>query len=254
MRRTFALVVTVLALGAGAVACSPPPGSASLSLDFSTVWGGVVDRDGQGTGFAACQTGRCDSSKINLDTASGRLSIVSTPGNNTGSTNTQVNALELNVDASALRFAVQSRVLGLADLTKQYQQKAIYFGPDQDNYFKVEVEYGTNGRVSMTAGFEQSGTFRVIAGPTALTSPGSIASLDLRIVGDPTTGLLQGAYRTSPTAAFSNIGGPVSPGAAAGAWFNDAAKAGLLVSNTAPSGTTAPSFTAVFDFFRVDAA
>ena len=44
-----------------------------------------------------------------------------------------------------LRRSVQGRILGpMSDLTAGYQQKAVWFGPDQNNYLKIEIEHRTD--------------------------------------------------------------------------------------------------------------
>src|SRR5690349_24884678 len=99
-------------------------------------------------------------------------------------------------DASRANVAVEGRLLNPGgntganhDLTKGNQQKAIYFGPNQDNYAKAEIENnplqaGTS-RISLVT--EQAGksTLDYVLTPVPLTS---ITTLDLRLTADLNAG------------------------------------------------------------------
>ncbi|HUR18796.1 MAG TPA: Ig-like domain-containing protein [Acidimicrobiales bacterium] len=233
----------------------PAAGSAATNLGFGTsVTGTVADKDGEGTGFTGVQANAASNqyvpSLIDLDTTAGVLRLTSTGDTNTNSTNTQRNALELSYDATRRKTRVQTRLLGpTTDLNSGFQQKAVYFGPDQNNYFKLEVE-NHNGVPSITLFFEQNGSGTILAGPTALPSPGTISTLDLFITADVAAGTLTASYRlnSSNGADITTFGPSAAPNDVM-RWFSSQARGGILVSN---QGSTTP-IVGVYDRFSIDA-
>src|SRR5947208_2861991 len=112
-----------------------------FSLDFSSDKGEILDKDGQGTGFTRMQTNKngneYQANLIDLVTGTGVLKITttgnSTNGSNSGSDNTQVDALETQFNGTSNSFTIQARLIGpLSNIAAQYQQGGIFFGPDQD--------------------------------------------------------------------------------------------------------------------------
>ena len=183
-----------------------------------------------------------------LDLTSGTLRITSTAGKSSGASNNQDNALQLHVDASRSDVTVQGRILGpMSDLTAGYQQKAVWFGPDQNNYLKMEIEHRTDTPgVFLTVFKEEKGVTSTIA-QIPVADPSAVSTLDFQIVGDMDTGTLQASYRiNSSSDAYTPLGPafvPTNPTQ----WFSAQARAGVLVSH---NGTTTP-ITGVFDWFRV---
>jgi hypothetical protein len=228
----------------------PAPGAATtLSFD-APVTGTVVDKDGEGTGFTSIQPNKngTQAHPELVDLTGGTLRITSTAGKSSGTENLQDNALQLTFDGSRTDSFVQARLQGpMTDLTSGSQQKAIFFGPDQDNYLKVEVEHRTspsNG-VFLTAFREQAGNTATI-GQIKLADPSLVATLDLGIRADLETGALQARYRINSNGAWTDLGTPFSPSAVL-RFFSPQAKAGVLVSHT---GSTTP-IVGVYDSFSV---
>ena len=152
------------------------------------------------------------------------------------------------MDASRSDATVQARILGpMSDLTAGYQQKAVWFGPDQNNYLKIEIEHRTDTPgVFLTVFKEEKGVTSTIA-QIPVADPSSVSTLDFQIVGDMDTGTLQASYRiNSSSDAYTPLGPPFVPTNPT-QWFSAQARAGVLVSH---NGTTTP-ITGVFDWFRV---
>ena len=177
-----------------------------INLDFSSVQGGILDKDGQGTGFTSVQVNKnanqYQPSLIDLDTTNGVLKITtagtSTAGSNAGADNTQVDALQTQFNGTSGVFTIQSRLIGpISYLAASYDQAGIYFGPDQDNYVKL---------VAIDNGGTQALQFKdELAGSTTSVLPSSVQSvnigkfssintLDLRLVADPGTGIVTAYY------------------------------------------------------------
>src|SRR5262245_56869227 len=176
-----------------------------FNLDFSSDKGEILDKDGQGTGFTRVQANKngneYQANLVDLVTGSGVLKISTTGnatnGSNSGSDNTQVDALETQFNGTAGAFTVQARILGpLSFITAQYQQGGIYFGPDQDNFVKLVAVYGSNGPVLQFKD-ELGGAAATLSSSVQNINVGSFANintLDLRIIGDPSTAKISGAY------------------------------------------------------------
>jgi hypothetical protein len=235
-----------------AVAAAARPGDATLALDFSSARvGTIADKAGLGTGFTSVQANSGGTQylpgNLSLDTSTGRLRVVTTAGTNTNTTNTQQNALQLSFDASRSRFQVQSRFTGpFTAINLGSDQQAIYVGPDQDNYFKVEVECQNDGRQHLTIWFESGGAGQILT-TTVLTTP-SAATLDLFVIGDPNAGTLQAAYRiaSDSSSAIVTFGSAVKvPNVTT--WFSPSSRAGIMANNSSGGSP----FTAIFDSFSV---
>jgi hypothetical protein len=187
-------------------------------------------------------------SRLDLQTAgNGVLRILSSMGSNTGAGNSQQNALQLFFDATRGNWRATGRLLSpLADMHTPFQQKAIYVGPNQDNYLKIEVEIRSGGGAYITLFFEQNGGGRAVAGPLRIT--GAVNTLDLFLDATVASHSFRASYRVNSNAVgdIHPLGNAVSP-SSPGAWFTTRAKAGVLTSNT---GTNTP-VTAVYDSFAV---
>jgi hypothetical protein len=210
----------------------------------------VVDKDGEGTGFTSTQPNKngTQAHPELIDLTGGTLRITSTAGKSSGPENLQDDALQVNFDGSRTDTFAQTRIEGpMTDLTSGSQQKAVFFGPDQDNYLKVEVEHRTSPTVGvfLTAFREQAGVTATI-GQVQLTDPASVVTLDLGIRADLETGSLQGVYRINSDGDWVDLGTPFSPSAVL-RFFSPQAEAGVLVSHT---GSTTP-IVGVFDSFSV---
>ena len=149
-------------------------------------------------------------SRLDVQTgAPGLLRVTSDPGTFSGSTNTQRNALFDTFTAARGDVVVRTRIRGpLTQVTTPQQHQGIWFGPDQNNYFKWEVEF-RNGAPHFLVFFEQSGTGRLVGTPIPVPSPGSITTLDLQITADLGAGTLSRGYRiNSDTGAFTTFATP----------------------------------------------
>ena len=176
----------------------------------------------------------------------GRLRITSTAGKNSGSENLQVNALQAGFDGSRSDSSVQARLVGpLTDLTSGFQQKAVFLGPDQDNYVKIEAEHRTSpAGVFITVLREQNGATSTI-GQVRVANPAAVSTLDLGVVGDLEGGVLRGRYRING-GAWVDLGNSFRPEAVM-RFFSPQACAGVLVSHT---GSSTP-IVGVYDSFAV---
>jgi glucose/arabinose dehydrogenase len=228
------------------------PGDTSLNLDFSaSKTGTIADKSGLGTGFSSVQANTAGNqyapAQLTLDTASGVLKVVSTAGSNTNGVNTQQNALQLAFDGTRQKFQASSRLVGpFTGINLGSDQQAIYVGPDQDNYFKLEVECQGDGKQHLTIWYEKNGVGSILT--SILLSNPSAATLDLFITGDPVAGTLQAAYRVNS----SNAADIVTFGAATAVpdvmrWFSRQSRAGIMTNN---SNGGSP-FTASFDSFKL---
>jgi hypothetical protein len=229
-------------------AASPPGAATNLSFT-SPVSGTVVDKDGQGTGFLNTQVNKNNTqAKPSLiDLTGGTVRITSTVGKNSGAENLQDNALQVGYDGSRADVFVQTRLLNPGtDLTAGYQQKAIYLGPDQDNYFKIEMEHriDKNG-VFITALREAVGKTGTV-GQVKVTNPASVTTLDLLIAADLETGGLQAMYRINSDTTWQKLGAPWYPTQVM-RFFNPQERAGILVSHTQSTS----AITGVYDSFSV---
>lgn len=227
---------------------APSVGANSLNRNFSSSAAGTVtDANGNGTGFAEVQPNTAgnqyDASKLNLNTATGHLEIKSGPGTNSSGTNNQVNALQSRFNASNNKFRIQSKFVGPFDfLNVNNEQQAIYFGPDQNNHLKAEVEYA-NGQHVLSIWKEQNGTGQIVQ-RTAVPGLASANTIDLRIDVDPLYDRKANVFYSINGGGFTKLnGGAIS---VPGTWMGVSVPAGILVSHQGGS-----EFTARFDSFAV---
>lgn len=231
----------------------PVPGAASLNVPFdSAVPGTVADNAGQGTGFTGVQANSAGDqyqpSLVNLDTAVGRLSLTSTAGTNSGTTNTQLNALETAFDATRKDSQAHVRLIGpFTNMTAATQYQGLFMGPDKDSFVKVEVEF-RSGKPHLVLYSEINGASSL---PTTPISPPGLAtasSVDLYLTADFVAGRITAAYRLSSDdpAAIQPFGPSIVLGDPL-KWLSRQSKAGVVVAN---QGSTVP-FTATFDDFWV---
>lgn len=234
---------------------APNPGDPSLNLDFSTDRGGIKDKDGEGTGFDNVQANtpgnEYQPSKIDLQTAAGELQITSTAGKSSGTSDTQQNALEKSFNGTGTGFTLEARLLDPAsDITKPFQQKALYFGPGQNDYVKIEIEQRNDPVGTYITLFREIASSTGTPARTKLATPGSITTLDLRLAATKSTGIVTASYSING-GAFTTLGSFTIPSGSRPAFFSTAAKGGILTSHTAPSGVTNPAVVARFDSFRI---
>ena len=139
-------------------------------------------------------------SLINLDNANGVLNITSTTGTMTAKANNQLNALGETFDASRQKFTITSRLVGpFSQINQAHDHQALWWGPDQNNFMKVEVE-NNNGTPGIVVFFEQTTTTggipnKIIAGPISPPGLATAAFVDMFFTCDPATGSCTFAYR-----------------------------------------------------------
>jgi N-acetylneuraminic acid mutarotase len=137
----------------------------------------------------------------------------------------------------------------LTQLTAANQHQAIFFGPDRDNFAKIEAEY-RNGQPNVVLYFEQKGVGTVPA-VIPLPAASSISTLDLILTLDVAHGAINGSYLVnSNDPSQAQPFGPSMMPTDVMRWFSSDARAGVLVSN---ENATA-SFTGLFDSFSVTPA
>jgi len=249
-------VVYLLRNAAPELTPAATPGTAPLALSFSAaVTGSVADTAGRGTGFTGVQANTAGDQRqpalVALDTAAGVLRLTSAPGTSTGSANTQRNALSTEFDASRSTTATTARFLApFTAIDASGDNAAVWFGPDQDDFLKVEIT-GRAGAQVVQAYYEAGSTTpyenrRTVVG-TPVPVPAGTRAVELRITTTNTTGTLTASYRFDPasaTAPWTDLGQarPVD----VMRWLSARATAGVLTS----TGSGDP-FTAVLDSFAV---
>ena len=234
-------------------------------LDFGADAGELFDGAGRGTGFTRVQDNKLGNqyqpALLNLDTADGVLKVTSTgtskAGSNSGSDNTQVNALETQFDGTTSGFTINTRLIGpLSNLDAPYEMAGIYLGPDQDNFIKlVAINLGNSG--GQVLQFKDE--FNTGSGPSSSLSDsqsrlniGSFAALttlDLRLVGDAATGKVS-AYYAVNGGSFNKLSFEYTvPSSKQGEFFGPSARAGILTAQK----NDGPPITSSFDSFEITA-
>jgi len=219
------------------------PSSASLTFDAPQT-ATIADRDGQGTGFTSVQANAAGDQlqPSALDLTAGTLRVTSGSGTNEGATDTQVNALNVAIDASRSTTVVRARLLDpLADLVATGPRKGIWFGPGSNDYVSAFVERRDTGPY-LTVRAEQGGVSTLL-GEQALTAP--VGTLDLVITADLVAGSIQAAVSIDG-AADTVLGASFVPTDVM-SWFSPQGRAGVVTSH----GAAASSVVAVYDSFTV---
>jgi hypothetical protein len=156
----------------------------------------------------------------------------------------QQNALYKTFDASSGSFTVTARVVGpVSQLTQNYQQIGAWFGPDQDNFVKVEAEHNGTGAPHLTMFDRHNGAPGRIVTTISLQALTTAITLDLVIKG--ANHQLTVFYRLNGGALVQV--GTAELAADVSGWFTSTAKAGILDSN---SGSTT-SVVATFSSFSI---
>ena len=229
-----------------------------FNLDFSSDQGGILDKDGQGTGLTNVQANKSgtqyQANLIDLDTTKGQLKITTTAGSNSGTTdNTQVDALETQFDGTSGAFTIQARLVGpLSFINAPNDQGGIYFGPDQDNFVKLVAVDGSNGPVLQFK--DELGGSTTAQLPTSVQNVNiggfsSISTLDLRLVGDPSTGKVVASYAINGGSFVTLSSALTLTGTNKTNFFNTASRTGVMQNN---KGATTP-ITVTYDSFSITA-
>ncbi len=229
-----------------------------FSLNFSSDQGGITDANGLGTGFTDVQANKLGTqyqpSLINLDTTDGQLQITTTgtssAGSNSLNDNTQVDALQISFDATSTVWEVNARLVGpLSNLTASYDQGGIFFGPDQDNFVKLVALHSGSTNVLQFKD-EINGANPTLPSSVQNVNIGDfskIATLDLRLIGDVSSGKIS-AYYSINGASFTSLSTALTlTGTNKTKWFSAAADAGILAS----AKNDLPPITVTFDSFGI---
>jgi glucose/arabinose dehydrogenase len=232
-------------------------------LDFSSDQGEILDKDGEGTGFTRLQENKLGNQYqpqlIDLDTTTGVLKLTTTGNSSNGGPrdgdNTLVNGLETQFDATTSGWSITARLLGpLTNLAFPYQQGGIFFGPDQDNHVKLVAVAHNGGQFLEFVDEQYNGSsyqHSLESQGSALHNIGSFAAiqtLDLRLVGDATTGKIT-AYYAINGGEFIKLNRELTlTGAKRTEFFSTTARAGII----AMAKNNHPPVTVTFDSFRID--
>jgi hypothetical protein len=178
--------------------------------------------------------------------------------------NNQQNALYKTFDATRGQFTVTARVVGpVNQLTSDFQQIGAWFGPDQNNFVKVEAEHNGTGDPHLTMFYRENGVSGTV-GSVALPAMTTASTLDLVIRGNTTvpdplpygdTYHVSGYPLDELTVFYSLNGaalvqvGTIKMPANVTGWFSRQAKAGILDSNSG----AATAITATFSKFSITA-
>ena len=239
-----------------AVPQGPLVGAATTS---DLTQGGTVSPTCAVTGFDGVMVNtagnQCNAGNISYGAAG--LTLTSTAGQL--ASNTQQNALYKNFDATRGQFTVTASVVGpLTQLATDNQQVAAFFGPDQNNFVKVEAEHNGAGAPHITMFYREKGVAATVAS-VAVPALTTASKVDLLIVGntsvpDPASGKLAGFPLDQLTVYYSVDGGdPIQVGTVKTpkdvvSWFSRMSKAGILVANP---GSGAGPITATFSKFSI---
>jgi hypothetical protein len=171
------------------------------ALEFNKPHGGVVDRDGQGTGFAYVMPNDTKSEyrKGALDIRTGASYLrIKSRGDNYGTDNSLVNGL-MTTFVAANAWHTTAVMRGPFSL-QNGQGVGIMFGPDANNFVRVAL-VNRNGNVGIEWIDEQkikSGFRRQLPGTvTNIGTISTITNLELTISGNSTTGRLNAYYRVN---------------------------------------------------------
>ncbi|MDX6212851.1 MAG: hypothetical protein QOF82_1938, partial [Frankiales bacterium] len=203
-------VVFLVSNAAPAVAQGPLIGAATTT-DLTK--GGTVGAGCAVSGFdgVLANTGGTQCNPANIAFTGAGLSLTSTAGQLTA--NTQQNALYKSFDATRGQFTVDAKVVGpITTLTSGTQQIGAWFGPDQNNWVKVQADHtGTGENITMT--YREKGTSSTVA-TVAVPGLATASSVDLVIVGntsvpDPATGSAHNFPLDEVTVFYRLNGGPL---------------------------------------------
>ncbi|MDQ3440319.1 MAG: choice-of-anchor D domain-containing protein, partial [Planctomycetota bacterium] len=231
-----------------------------FELDFDRTRGGMVDKDGQSTGFTSVQRNTAGNeyqpSLIDLSPGEGLLKITSTgnasAGGNFGSDNTLSNGLQMQFYAGKA-WTMSARLKGsLSYLDKPAEQGGIMFGPDQDNFVKLVAASTPDGPRLQFVDEQKTATgFQRNLGPSGvLTNIGSFSSiqtLDLIMSADPAARTIRAYYRVNGGPLVKLSAELVLDETKGAAFFGNEGRAGLIVMHKNNEGPV----TVAFDRFEV---
>jgi large repetitive protein len=180
--------------------------------------------------------------------AGGHLSLWTYDGSMEGSTNTQVNALQLGFDSTS-NFRIWTRITQpFAGATPALGHVGgVFFGPNEDNYLRLAIVGTAGGGRALQLGLEVGGVFTEYA---RVALSGAIENLDLFVSGRPGTGTVTAYYDVNATGVMKQVGSAIAVPAA---WFSSNTPEGnRSLTGMMCSDGAAPQIAFVFDFFKID--
>ena len=250
--------------------CEEIPVSLPFALTFTGTEGGLADGDAESTGFTMAdnhsaarmaedgpvtyaevngyEPSRLDVAAGNLTVAAGRGIAFANPNISSSNNNNQINTLGVGVTDFTRPFSIESQLLGITT-GSGFAQAGLWFGTDEDNYVKlnvngdnVELREEENGISDAVQQIQVQGvgvagqdvTLRLLIDPAALT-----ATAYYRINGGPEILLdAGGSTLPLPAALFGgrNIGAPA---------------VGMSFAGVYTSYRNGSTFDAVYDYFSV---
>jgi hypothetical protein len=203
-------------------------------IDDDFTAGGTVGSGCQVTGFTGVLPDTAGDQCVpgNLAFVSGGLRLTSTAGQLAN--DNQQDALYTTFDAAGGSFTVDAQLLGPVDqLTQDYQQVGLFFGPDAKNFLKVEAEHNGSDSPHLTMFWREPGTPDVNGKTiTTISLPALTTASTLDLVIRARSQALS-VYYSLNGGALVQVGPPMTVQAAdAASWFASAAKTGILTSNS----------------------
>jgi hypothetical protein len=187
---------------------------------------------------------------IHAGDAGGHLTLWTYGGTAQGTTNTQVNALQMGFDSSS-NFRVYTRIVQpfTGETPAAGHVGAMFFGPNEDNYARLALVGTASGGKALQWAIETGGAFSVQA--TLDLTAASISTLDLFIVGSPTARTLTAYYDLNQSGTLTPVGTAVT---APAGWFsnNSGAAANTSLAGLMVSQGSAAQMAFGYDFFRID--
>ena len=246
--------------------------SPNLELEFNQAYPGTLfDKDSQTLGFITTQrnnndtptlTKSYDPALLDINTGGqGTLSIVTTKTSSAGTgQNNLINCLIVPFDGTGQTFTVMTRLVGpLNHFTQNTQQAGVMFGPGQDDFIKLIVARlpGLNVPDGSTTGepviefYREADNQSGRVAHVVLPNYANIQTLDLLLIANPATGVVEAGYRIvgpgSDTGIVMLNKNVTLTGSEKASFFNQQSWAGLTVSGR--DQTSATTFT--FDRFAV---
>lgn len=214
--------------------------SLPYALEFDSASGGILDKNGTGTGFTWVMPNKNNNEYAPslVEMVGGRLRVTTTGTSLAGgpweNDNTLVNGLQTQFNGSAGSFSISTRLIGpLGYLNNPSEQGGLLFGPDQDNYVKLVAVAQPNGTFLQFIDEQKPSTSFVhqIASNNSYTNIGSFASintLDLTIAGDASTGQITAYYRINGGSLVQVTQTLTLSGSQKSKFFASNARAGLI--------------------------
>jgi glucose/arabinose dehydrogenase len=133
------------------VICSQIRVALPYTLEFNADAGHLLDSAGIGSGFTyvlpSSNAPSYTRENLVIDQAHGQLGILTTAGILTGKVNTHTNMIGVGFTGQAQTTRISTRIVGPPNGTGKYEQAGLWFGYDQDHYFKVVYESTSSGNV-----------------------------------------------------------------------------------------------------------